>query len=370
MLEKARTRLQAWTPRTFDGERAHAAVLLPLIDAASPRLLLTRRAAHLSQHAGQVAFPGGKRDAGDPDPESCALREAEEEIGLPRERVELIGRLSDRRSRHGLIVTPVVGIIADGLDFRPSPAEIAALFEIPLATLLTDPRRHTDVIDDARGRLFVPSYTFGEHVLWGLSAMMVVELLAVAEEFFDPALIAALGDELDELEQHGALTRAGIGRGHAHQHRPDIRGDSIRWLTPDHPAQRHYLMTLASVRDAINRALFLGLFEFEAHFARYPVGAFYQRHVDSFRGRANRIISSVTYLNRDWPDDGGGEMVSYAPGDETRELGRVAPRAGTFVCFLAEEMPHEVLPARLPRASIAGWFRRNSSLGSIIDPAR
>ncbi|OHV10648.1 2OG-Fe(II) oxygenase [Kushneria phosphatilytica] len=192
---------------------------------------------------------------------------------------------------------------------------------------------------------------------------------AVAEDFLDHDLTHALSHELQALEDNGALAEAGIGRGREYQHRPDIRGDSIRWLTPDHPAQRHYLMSMAALRDAINRSLFLGLFEFEAHFARYPIGAFYQRHVDSFRGRANRIISSVSYLNADWPDDGGGEMVVYAPEDETRELGRVVPRAGTFVCFLSEEMPHEVLPARLPRASIAGWFRRNSSLGNLIDPA-
>ncbi|OHV10596.1 CoA pyrophosphatase [Kushneria phosphatilytica] len=203
MLEKARTRLQAWTPRTLGDERAHAAVLIPLIDATSPRLLLTRRAGHLSQHAGQVAFPGGKRDATDPDLVSCALREASEEIGLPPAQVDIVGRLSDRRSRHGLIVTPFVGIIPEGLEFHPSADEIAAIFEVPLTTLITDPRQHTDVIDDARGRLFVPSYTFGEHILWGLSAMMVVELLAVA---FDVDI------SLDQAHPHAPLRYPVNGR--------------------------------------------------------------------------------------------------------------------------------------------------------------
>ena len=107
-----------------------------------------------------------------------------------------------------------------------------------------------------------------------------------------------------------------------------------------------------------------------AHLARYPAGAFYRRHLDSFRGRANRVVSTVGYLNPDWPEDGGGEMVIYAEQDPQRELTRVAPRAGTLVCFLSEQVPHEVLPTRLPRASIAGWFRRNASLGGVVDPAR
>ena len=126
---------------------------------------------------------------------------------------------------------------------------------------------------------------------------------------------------------------------------------------------------MAEVQQALNRALFLGLFEYEAHFAHYPPGAFYRRHLDSFRGRANRVVSTVGYLNPDWPEDGGGEMVLYAPDEPEREVARVRPSAGTFACFLAERVPHEVLPTRLPRASIAGWFRRNASLGGRVDPA-
>ncbi|MFC3292660.1 2OG-Fe(II) oxygenase [Modicisalibacter luteus] len=190
------------------------------------------------------------------------------------------------------------------------------------------------------------------------------------ERFIDATLCQALRDELQRLSANQALNEAGIGRGDQHQLRRDIRGDTIRWLDRESQAQRHYLALMAELQQQINRALYLGLFEFEAHFAEYPPGAFYKRHVDSFQGRANRIVSTVLYLNPDWPDDGGGEMAVYAVEDESREVARIRPEAGTFVCFLSDRVPHAVLPTRCPRASIAGWFRRNASLGGLIDPAR
>ncbi|WP_439108967.1 2OG-Fe(II) oxygenase [Halomonas flagellata] len=192
----------------------------------------------------------------------------------------------------------------------------------------------------------------------------------LGEAVIAPELCAELHRELTLLADHDALDAAGIGRGQAHALRRDIRGDAIRWLDRESLAQRRYLDAMGELQNALNRALFLGLFEYEAHFAHYPPGAFYQRHLDSFRGRANRVISTVAYLNPDWPADGGGEMVIFDAIDPEREVARARPAAGTFVCFLSETVPHEVLPTRLPRASIAGWFRRNASLGGRVDPAR
>lgn len=192
----------------------------------------------------------------------------------------------------------------------------------------------------------------------------------VAEGFIDPALCRALQHELTDLAARDALRDAGIGRGEAHELRRDIRGDAIHWLNRESLPQRQYLSAMSSLQHALNIELYLGLFEFEAHFAHYPPGSFYQKHVDSFRGRANRVVSTVLYLNPDWPDDGGGEMAIFDPSEPGRELTRIRPEAGTFVCFLSETVPHEVLPTRLPRASIAGWFRRNASLNGLVDPAR
>ncbi|SFU41299.1 2OG-Fe(II) oxygenase [Halomonas korlensis] len=191
----------------------------------------------------------------------------------------------------------------------------------------------------------------------------------VGEDFIDMDLCAELHRELAVMAARDELDAAGIGRGQAHTLRRDIRGDAIRWLDRQSQAQRRYLDVMQGLQKALNQALFLGLFEYEAHFARYPPQAFYQRHLDSFRGRSNRVISTVSYLNPDWPSDAGGEMVIFAADDPEREMARVRPTAGTFACFLSETIPHEVLPTRLPRASIAGWFRRNASLGGLVDPA-
>ncbi|MFG6136554.1 2OG-Fe(II) oxygenase [Halomonas sp. B23F22_10] len=191
----------------------------------------------------------------------------------------------------------------------------------------------------------------------------------LGEQFLPEALHAPLLAELETMASREALDAAGVGRGREHHLRRDIRGDAIRWLDRESLAQRRYLEAMGELQKALNQALFLGLFEYEAHFAQYPPGAFYRRHLDSFRGRANRVISTVGYLNPDWPADGEGEMVIFDEHDPDRELTRVRPEAGTFVCFLSDRVPHEVLPTRYPRASIAGWFRRNASLGGLVDPS-
>ncbi|RMF07698.1 MAG: 2OG-Fe(II) oxygenase, partial [Alphaproteobacteria bacterium] len=122
------------------------------------------------------------------------------------------------------------------------------------------------------------------------------------------------------------------------------------------------------VRLGLNCRLFLGLFEFEACFSVYPPGAHYQRHLDSFRGAANRLVSAVTYLNDDWSRSDGGLLRLFD--DEGRVVAEVTPEAGTLALFLSEEVPHEVTETRRVRKSIAGWFRVNASVGDVLDPPR
>ena len=178
MLEKLRERLQAHAPRRVTLDLPQAAVLLPLVARPEPTLRVTRRAAHLATHSGQVAFPGGKREQADADLLTTALREADEEIALPPGRVEVLGRLSDVISLHGLRVTPYVGVIPADLPLVPDPGELDAIFEVPLAAFLADRRTHTDVIRVDGRDYYVPSYRHDDHVIWGLSSMMLVELLA------------------------------------------------------------------------------------------------------------------------------------------------------------------------------------------------
>ncbi len=182
-------------------------------------------------------------------------------------------------------------------------------------------------------------------------------------------LATDLRHDLQALVEADRLRRGGIGRERDFQVEASIRRDRISWLTRDRPVQRRFLDQMEAMRLDLNRALFLGLFEFECHYAVYPPGGFYRRHYDSFRGAANRIVSLVAYLNPEWQPGDGGELVLYAD-DSSRPLTRIEPRHGTLAIFLSEEIPHEVLPATKDRYSIAGWFRLNASIGGQVDPAR
>jgi 8-oxo-dGTP pyrophosphatase MutT (NUDIX family) len=153
-----------------------ASVLVPLILGPAPGVLLTRRTAQLSSHAGQVSFPGGRIDPEDADAEAAALREASEEIGLRPEDVDLIGRLDDHLTGTGYRITPVVGLIPPGLAFQPNPHEVAALLELPMAVLL-DPNAPQRREAEYRGRLrqfWV--WPHPEHYIWGATAAILMQL--------------------------------------------------------------------------------------------------------------------------------------------------------------------------------------------------
>ena len=160
--------------------------------------------------------------------------------------------------------------------------------------------------------------------------------------------------------------RAGIGRDNQHHVNDFVRTDEICWLTGKHSSARAYLDWMESLRLGLNRRLFLGLFDYESHFAHYGTGAFYKKHRDAFRGNTNRVVTTVFYLNPNWMVEDGGELVMYSENDEVIE--RVLPHYGKLVVFLSDRFPHEVLPAGRDRYSVAGWFRVNNSLGFTVDP--
>jgi SM-20-related protein len=168
---------------------------------------------------------------------------------------------------------------------------------------------------------------------------------------------------------HSQFYSAGVGRSNDLLLDERIRRDEICWITGESLAGRQWLKWAAELQQYLNRHLFLGLFSFESHFAQYAPGAFYRRHRDAFRGQANRVLSVVVYLNKDWTDADDGEIVLYA--NDGDELGiKVQPSWGTVVVFLSEEFPHEVLPAKRDRYSIAGWYRLNTSTFERADPVR
>lgn len=203
----------------------------------------------------------------------------------------------------------------------------------------------------------------------GIAAALSRDGYIVLPTALPPQLIDALFMHLKSL--HGDhFHRAGIGKQTDHQLNKFVRSDAITWLNGSHPASRDYLDWMERLRLALNRRLFLGLFDFECHYAWYRRGTFYRKHLDAFRGRTNRVISTVLYLNPNWEPQDAGELLLYSPRDENRVLERIAPQYGKLVLFLSEDFPHEVLPVNRSRYSVAGWFRVNNSLGPVIDPPR
>lgn len=163
-----------------------AAVLVPLVaEAAGFSLLLTRRTAHLRDHAGQVAFPGGRAEREDASPEVTALREAEEEIGLKAADVILLGRLDTYVTGTGYEVTPVVGLLTPPLVLTPDPHEVAEIFQVPLDFFLSPASRQLMSREwKGRSRQFY-AYPYGDYFIWGATAGMVnnlAELLAASVE--------------------------------------------------------------------------------------------------------------------------------------------------------------------------------------------
>jgi SM-20-related protein len=162
---------------------------------------------------------------------------------------------------------------------------------------------------------------------------------------------------------------AGVGRGHQFTQNHFVRSDAICWITGEQPVCQQWLHWSSALQQYLNKRLMLGLFSFESHFACYEPGDFYRRHYDAFQGRSNRVLSVVAYLNSGWTVDEGGELVLYRDEHDTDGI-RVVPLIGTIVVFLSEIFPHEVLAANRQRWSIAGWFRRNTSTGAMVDPPR
>ncbi|MCB1669659.1 MAG: 2OG-Fe(II) oxygenase [Gammaproteobacteria bacterium] len=207
-----------------------------------------------------------------------------------------------------------------------------------------------------------PDDSLFESIACGLESQGYVVLPAVLPE----PLTRGLLDYLANLEA-GAFHVARIGRGSRQMRNKFVRRDRIHWISEEHPGGTGWLTWLDQLMQYLNRRLFLGLFSLESHFSLYQHGDFYRKHLDAFKGRSNRVLSLVTYLNRGWEPDQGGELVIYAP-ESDEELVRVVPGFGTLVLFLSEDFPHEVLPTRRERYGVAAWFRINASNNDHPEP--
>jgi len=177
-LVRGTARHQPLFELTTDYER-EAAVLIPLYRAPSGlELILTKRSEHMSTHAGEVAFPGGIKDAGDRDHYATALREAREEIALPEHRVKIAGALSPLVSRYRVKVVPVVGFITELPELRPNPDEISSIFRVPLGHFNAQNVIHRREISYQGKHFMVPEYQYQDYKIWGMTSFILTDFLS------------------------------------------------------------------------------------------------------------------------------------------------------------------------------------------------
>lgn len=180
MIKTLRECMRDYQARELPLVLPEAAVLMPFTDSDQPELILTVRSHAMPTHAGEVAFPGGKRDRTDADLLATALRESHEEVGLSPQQVEVLGELSPLASRYGMKVTPFVGVVPHTVPLVREPGEIQDIFRVPL-TFFLDQRPELSAPIDFHGRqLCIPSWYYDDKRIWGLTAFMILDLLNFA----------------------------------------------------------------------------------------------------------------------------------------------------------------------------------------------
>jgi len=184
---------------------------------------------------------------------------------------------------------------------------------------------------------------------------LLAENVVVADHFLSRSQVRALNACAEERWGRGEFAGARIGAPHRALRTPEIRGDYTCWLAdPLMPAESALMDALEQLRLELNRGAYLGLFELELHYARYPPGTGYQRHIDHPIGRSQRVVSLVLYLNEDWRPASGGELRLFGAADSHWD---VEPLAGRLLMFLTEGREHAVLATRRDRLGISGWFK-------------
>lgn len=181
----------------------------------------------------------------------------------------------------------------------------------------------------------------------------------VVDDFLTPDEVATLAKRLRDRREAGQFRAAGVGNQHVTVENR-IRGDEILWLdeataTPD---ERAFLQRIDAFVQYVNQTCYLGLRDYEFHYALYPPGAFYKRHLDQFRSDSRRKLSVICYLNADWQKEDGGQLALFLPQDDNTECRvTVLPMGGRLVCFESGRLEHEVLPATRERLSVTGWLK-------------
>lgn len=201
---------------------------------------------------------------------------------------------------------------------------------------------------------------FGDEVVFDQwSESLAHHDYVVIDHFIQPDAVAGILEGMKDRYQQRQFKKAGIG--HLRDFRQDdqVRGDSILWIEPEQfqEVQTYFLPPINQFVTYLNQRCFLSLQGYEMHYAVYPEGSFYTRHLDQLSDNSNRILTFICYLNQNWTSDDGGALRIYlnsSLGDET--FIDVLPEAGRLVCFKSNLLEHEVLPTKRERFSLTGWL--------------
>jgi SM-20-related protein len=183
---------------------------------------------------------------------------------------------------------------------------------------------------------------------------------AVSDGLFGPDLSADLLHRAEELYTSGQMKVAGVGK--QKQEEEAIRATSIRWLDPDAlvPVEQLLWAQLDALRLYLNRTCFLSLASFECHFAVYPTGAYYRRHLDQFQSDNARLVSFILYLNRDWTPEDGGALRLFFSHENGERHEDVLPEMGRFAMFRSDLLEHEVMTTMRQRVGVVGWMKTHA----------
>jgi SM-20-related protein len=178
----------------------------------------------------------------------------------------------------------------------------------------------------------------------------------LCDHFINSAFADELKNQLLAKFDANKFSQAGVGQGAQQKQHLEIRSDSILWIENDSSdqAERKYLDFVNEFMQYMNMTCFTALKDFELHYACYPAGSFYRKHVDSFVNDKSRQYSLIVYLNSDWTDADGGQLKLYLED----KIVEILPISGRAVCFPSHLIPHEVLNSNKKRLSLTGWFKK------------
>ena len=180
MLNNITEKIKSYSGTPPVEELRKAAVLIAITDSKDPELIYTLRSNKVGSHGGEVSFPGGMYEEEDNTLENTALRESQEETGLDKAKVNILGPIDTVVSRFNVSVNPFVGIVPDDIELNDNSDEIEACFKVPLSFLLEDKRHRNDEINRNGDVFFMPAYQYDSYIIWGLTAMITVDFLNIA----------------------------------------------------------------------------------------------------------------------------------------------------------------------------------------------